>query len=107
MRRLRTAALTIAIIAVGGCGLLPDEQLVPLARTCGQWEELAIEGRLTTAEALVVDRLEAARAVQQLAEDATRAEIIEAVNGSIEKVCLLERRPGLQLTEVVADLYGQ
>ena len=106
MRRIVTIALAVAVASGAGCGLLPDERLIPLARTCGQWEELAAEDQLATAAALVADRLEAARSVQQLPEDATRVEIVEAVRGSIEKVCVLEGRAALPLTEVVADLYG-
>jgi hypothetical protein len=106
-RRGFVGAAIVACAAFGSaCGLLPDEHLVPLARTCGQWEKLAEEDQLTTAEALVADRIEAARRSQQLPETATRAEIVQAVNGSIYKVCLIERRPGLPLENVIAELYG-
>ena len=106
-RRWFVGAAILASAALGSaCGLLLDEPLEPLARTCGEWERLAVEDQLTTAEALVVDRLEAARRSQQLPETATRAEIVQAVNGSIYKVCLIERRPALPLENVIARLYG-
>ena len=53
----------------------------------------------------MADRLEAAREAQQLPATATREEIVSAVNGSIYKVCLIERRPGMPLTEVIRRLY--
>ncbi len=105
-RRFVGAAFFACAVFGSACGLLPEEHPVPLARTCGQWEKLAEEDQLTIVEALVADRIEAARRSQQLPETATRAEIVQAVNGSIYKVCLIERRPGLPLEDVIADLYG-
>ena len=106
MRPAVTLALILATATVAACGLLPDEPLEPLARTCGQWQELEIAAQVTTAEALVADRLEAARSVQQLPADATRAEIVGAARSSIDKVCELGRRPARPLAGVVAALYG-
>ena len=105
MRSLLVMAAVVVIVLSAACGAPPGPPTVPLARTCAEWAQLDLEDQLTTAEALVADRLEAAREAQQLPATATREEIVSAVNGSIYKVCLIERRPGMPLTEVIRRLY--
>jgi hypothetical protein len=106
VRRIVPATLFVAVAGIAGCGLLPDERLLPMANTCGQWDELDDGDQSATAAALVDDRLDVARSIQQLPEDADRVEIVDAVRGSIDKACELDGRPGLRLTDVVDGLYG-
>jgi hypothetical protein len=98
------ALLTTAAI---GCGLV-DPRPLPLARTCGEWSLLTDDQRLQTAEALITpDLVASARARQQLPPETTDAEVFAAVRASIDKVCELERRPGLTLAEITTSLYRQ
>jgi hypothetical protein len=43
---------------------------------------------------------------QHLPPETAEAEVFAAVGSSFDKVCELERRPGLMLTEIVTSLYG-
>ena len=96
------ALLTTAII---GCGLV-NPRPVPLARNCAEWSRLDTDERLQTAEAFVAPELLAnARQRQHLPPETADAEVFAAVGSSFDKVCELERRPALMLTEIVASLY--
>ena len=96
------ALLTSAII---GCGLVKPRP-VPLARNCAEWSRLVADERLQTAEAFVAPELLAnARQRQHLLPETADGEVFAAVGSSFDKVCELERRPALMLTEIVASLY--
>ena len=101
-RSFALAALTALMI---GCGIV-DVRPDPLARNCSEWMRLDEDQRLQTAEALVDDRLlPTVREVQELPLGATDRDAFIAVRASVTKVCEVERRPGLQLADVIASLY--
>jgi hypothetical protein len=103
----RVVALALLATAVIGCGLV-DPRPVPLAWTCGEWSVLTDDERLQTAEALIPpDLMASARARQHLPPETADGEVFGAVRSSIGKVCELERRPGLTLTEITTSLYRQ
>jgi hypothetical protein len=96
--------MTIGIaLSVVGCGFIRP---APLAQNCAGWSQLGDEGQLVTAEALIepwlMDRV---RERQQLPPQTPDAQVFGAVVSSITKVCELERRPDLLLTQLVRDLY--
>jgi hypothetical protein len=96
------ALLTAAMI---GCGLV-EPRPVPLARTCAEWSRLNDDQRLQTAEAVIAPELMTnVRERQHLPPETTDAEVFAAVGSSIDKVCELERRPGLTLTEIITSVY--
>jgi hypothetical protein len=67
---------------------------------------LEAEERLHTAEAFVAPELMAnARQRQHLPPETDDAEVFAAVGSSFDKVCQLERRSALMLTEIVTSLY--
>lgn len=90
-------------LTVLACGLLRP---TPLAQNCAGWSTLDEEEQLVTAEAVVqpwlMDRV---RERQHLPPGTPDDQVYGAVVGSITKVCELERRPNLQLAEIVRDLY--
>jgi hypothetical protein len=90
-------------LSLVACGLLRP---APLAQNCAGWSQLGEEAQLVTAEALIqpwlMDRV---RERQQLAPQTPDAQVYGAVVSSITKVCELERRPDLLLTQLVRDLY--
>jgi hypothetical protein len=89
----------------GGCGLV-DTRPAPLARTCAEWSRLGAEERLQTMEALIEPRLMVSvRERQHLSADTPDDDVLLAAGSSIDKICELERRPGLPLTEIVTSLY--
>jgi len=99
--------VSIALLAttVIGCGFV-NPRPVPLARTCADWSRLNADQRLQTAEAFIPPELmTSVRERQHLPPDTVDAEVFAAVGSSFDKVCELERRPGLMLTEIVASLY--
>ncbi len=96
------ALLTTAMI---GCGLV-EPRPVPLARTCAEWSRLNAEQRIQTAEAVIApEPMTSVRERQHLSPETTDVEVFAAVGSSIDKVCELERRPGLTLTEITTSLY--
>jgi hypothetical protein len=103
----QVVALALLATAVLGCGLV-DQRPLPLARTCGEWSFLTDEQKLQTAEALIPpDLVASARARQHVPPEAADADVFATVRGSIDKVCELERRPGLTLVEITTSLYRQ
>ena len=63
------------------------------------------DARLQTVAACIAPVLMAsARERQHLAPEAAEAEVLAAVSSSLDKVCEIERQPGLLLAEVVTDL---
>jgi hypothetical protein len=90
--------------SVIACGLVRP---APLAQNCAGWLDLGDEAQLVTAEALIepwlMDRV---RERQQLPPQTPDAQVFGAVVSSITKVCELERRPDLLLTQVVRELYA-
>ena len=77
---------------------------VPLARTCAEWSRLNLDDQLTTAAALIADRMDTVRDRQQLPETATDAEIVSAANGTIDKECQ-GHGPGAMLRERILAVY--
>jgi hypothetical protein len=105
MAKSRVVAIVVLTAAASGCGLI-DVLPVPHARTCAEWSELGAEARLQTADALIEPGLMASvRERQQLSADTSDKDVLVAVAGSFDKVCQLEERPGLSLTEIVTGLY--
>ena len=99
-------AIALLTTAVTGCGLV-NPRPVPLAQTCAEWSRLNADERLQTAEAVIAPELMSrVRESQHLPPEASDAEVFAAVGSSLTKVCELERRPGLMLTEIAAGLYG-
>lgn len=94
---LATALLMAALM---GCGP------VPLAQNCAEWSRLKADEQLQTAHALIDPRLMmSVREKQHLPPDTTDVEVFAAVSSSFTKVCEIERRPGLMLSEIVTRLY--
>jgi hypothetical protein len=80
---------------------------VPLAHDCRGWTGLVGDARLQTVQAFIPPELVAtARTRQHLPPGTPDAEVFAAVAGSFDKVCMIEQRPELRLTEIVANLYG-
>jgi hypothetical protein len=102
---LRGLAVTLLIPALCGCGAL-DPRPEPLAQNCGGWLRLDQAQQIQTAEALIPPQaMEAVRERQQLSADTIDADVYVAVTSSVTKVCELESRPGLPLSDVVTGLY--
>ena len=97
----QVVALALLATAVLGCGLV-DQRPLPLARTCGEWSFLTDEQA-----SIPPDLVASARARQHLPPEAADADVFATVRGSIDKVCELERRPGLTLVEITTSLYRQ
>jgi len=98
-------AIVLLTAALSGCGLV-DTRPAPLARNCAEWSRLGADERLQTAEALIDPVLVASvRERQHVSADTPQDDLLVAAGGSIDKVCEIERRPGLLLTEIVTRLY--
>jgi hypothetical protein len=100
-------AIAIAVLTTGlfGCGAV-DTRPVPLAGNCAEWSRLDADQQLQTAQAVIEPGLlSTVRERQQLAADADDAEVFAAVRTSLSKVCEVDRRPGLLLSEIIARLY--
>ena len=106
-RMVRRCFVAIALLtaALIGCGL-EDPRPIPLARNCAEWSRLDVAERLQTAQAFIEPGLITTVGERQhLPPDATDAELLAAAGSSFDKVCELERRPGLMLSEIVTSLY--
>jgi len=102
----RVVAISLLTTVLIGCGLV-DPRPVPLARTCADWSQLNDDQRLQTAEAVIPPELmSSVRDRQHLPPTAADAEVFAAVGSSFTKVCELERRPDLTLTEITTSLYS-
>jgi hypothetical protein len=105
MAQSRVVAAVLLTAAASGCGLI-DVLPVPHARTCGEWSHLEAEARLQTADAFIEPGLMASvRERQHLSAETADEDVLVAVAGSFDKVCEVEGRPGLLLTEIVTGLY--
>jgi predicted small lipoprotein YifL len=107
LRMVGRSVVAIALLtsAMLGCGLV-NPRPVPLARTCTEWSRLNADQRLQTSEAIIAPELmTSVRERQHLPPETADAEVFAAVGSSLDKVCELERRPGLMLTEIVTSLY--
>ncbi len=104
MRRLIPVVVVFSVL-VSACGII-DPRPAPLARNCAEWSRLDAGQRLQTAEALIESELMASvLEAQQLPADTPDADALEAVGRSLDKVCEIERQPGLLLAEIVTNLY--
>ena len=90
----------VAAAALLGCGATQ----LPLVKTCAEWARLNLDDQLTTAAALIADRMDTVRDRQQLPETATDAEIVSAANGTIDKECQ-GHGPGAMLRERILAVY--
>ena len=98
-------AIALLATAVSGCALV-EPRPEPLAQTCAEWWRLSADQRLQTAQAFIPPELMAsARKKQHLPPETSDGAVFAAVRGSIDKVCELEGRPGLTLTEVTTSLF--
>lgn len=105
MAQSRVVAIVLLAAATGGCGLI-DVLPVPHASTCAEWSHLGAEARLQTADALIEPGLMASvRDRQYLSADTPDKDVLVAVAASFDKVCEIEGRPGLLLTDIVTGLY--